>query len=551
MIKHRLTLKKSLENRPVYIWDVGVRSLEAFTRLASRLVDIKGFVTESEEYVGLFFMNRKIIHPEEIEENALIIVNDRTTSSSFKRACQFGKALRLTDAMDLNESLRGARCTLMGTNDSCWNLIKKLDEKNVRVKRFIEIFEENPPSSIMGLKVTGIRKSGLSRRDSVITAAMMEEHEAFFINALLNAGFEGDIYVDEFFMKTHRWGVDPVLMIDTALKKNKRIILVSDYDMDSELVRKMLSLYGVNIDREVTSGNDGDRGLEDIWALADEDPNESVVLICVQDQNARADIMDALTDLGFTDSERNFAGVQSAYLNREFLLGKYYYLKDEGIGYSLDYTERGGIPGWMIYGDPDTAEKRIMILGGSTSAETFYGEGWVSKFYRKLRTEGINAAVYNGAHVSNTALNERDRLVRGIEVLKPDIVISMSGVNNKEKSSNIFDMDKDLSLYQIWKKAEVQMKMICTLSGADFYPFLQPINMEMEEYSLSEVFQFSLESRFGKSVLYDEGIKDEDVICLIDMFFHEDDMFIDSCHYSEKARTILSDTVYEHVKESL
>lgn len=89
------------------------------------------------------------------------------------------------------------------------------------------------------------------------------------------------------------------------------------------------------------------------------------------------------------------------------------------VGYSIIYPQ--GKLGWEVYSEEKEDDINIMVLGGSTSAETWHPENWVSKLYYKLRQNNIKTTIYNGAHEGNSIVEELLRLLRDGSVLKPQL----------------------------------------------------------------------------------------------------------------------------------
>ncbi|MDR2833865.1 MAG: SGNH/GDSL hydrolase family protein, partial [Streptococcaceae bacterium] len=100
---------------------------------------------------------------------------------------------------------------------------------------------------------------------------------------------------------------------------------------------------------------------------------------------------------------------------------------------NLSYSRiREEIEGFEIYGDFDNPKAtKIVALGGSTTESTLlFVKGWVQFLAEILRKNNIPAVVYGGGTCGYTSSQELLKLIRDVIPLKPDIVISYSGVND-------------------------------------------------------------------------------------------------------------------------
>ena len=97
--------------------------------------------------------------------------------------------------------------------------------------------------------------------------------------------------------------------------------------------------------------------------------------------------------------------------------------------------------GFVVYGDrTDSSAIRIFALGGSTTDPIFslggpstgpgYEECWPKILQDLLNDVGIPAVVFNGGVAGYSSNQELLKLVRDVLPLKPDIVLSLSGIND-------------------------------------------------------------------------------------------------------------------------
>lgn len=90
---------------------------------------------------------------------------------------------------------------------------------------------------------------------------------------------------------------------------------------------------------------------------------------------------------------------------------------------------------YVVYGETG-APVRIVLLGGSSTDGVFYNKTWGVHFESFLDQAGIKAVIFNGGVAGYTSTQELLKLTRDISFLKPDLVISINGVNEHEFTSN-------------------------------------------------------------------------------------------------------------------
>ena len=93
---------------------------------------------------------------------------------------------------------------------------------------------------------------------------------------------------------------------------------------------------------------------------------------------------------------------------------------------------RDKVEGFEVFGDTENPNAlKIVALGGSTTeGQLFYIKGWVPFFVDFLQGYGVSAKVYCGGISGYTSTQELLKFERDVLTLKPNIVISYSGVND-------------------------------------------------------------------------------------------------------------------------
>ena len=109
---------------------------------------------------------------------------------------------------------------------------------------------------------------------------------------------------------------------------------------------------------------------------------------------------------------------------------------DPHLGYAHEHAidrELGDgqwLPGFVIYGDAASKDAlRIVALGGSTT-DPLDRDNWPKQMQEILASEGVPAVVYNGGVSGYSTSQELFKLIRDVLPLEPDLIISLSGVND-------------------------------------------------------------------------------------------------------------------------
>jgi hypothetical protein len=110
------------------------------------------------------------------------------------------------------------------------------------------------------------------------------------------------------------------------------------------------------------------------------------------------------------------------------------YTVDVNLGHSVI----GDLPGFKVFGDwrqrGGGTAKKIVILGGSTSNAYEFSESqvvpWAEHLYHRLSALGDKVVIYCGGISNYTSSQELLKLIRDVVPLKPDIVVSYSGIND-------------------------------------------------------------------------------------------------------------------------
>jgi len=367
-----------------------------------------------------------------------------------------------------------------------------------------------------------------------------------------------DIYVDfDLIFYTCFIESNLIRVVDKGIKNNQKFFLLSDHKNFVSNIKKFLNLFDV----EIINADKYD--IDTLYDYLNDLHEKFIVMIDEFDDVKRVEILNELEILGFRLANNNVVSLNPITRNRNFLLKRNVLIKDFLVGHAAEYGSLEN-HGYKIFGNSNSKLK-IVIYGGSTSTfDLFDGENWTSKLYKKLNAMSFDCSVYTGAAGGYRVIHEFLRYLRDGHILKPDIVISMCGVNDAQlsKLNNKFNLyinindKKEYNLgypssencYAYWLRVEKMFKMYVESLNGVFFPFLQPMNLWMPDANLETKMQCEYEGYINGNKDYLLNVTNDDIYTnLIGLFHNQPEMFVDDCHYSDKGADILSDKVLETI----
>ncbi len=180
------------------------------------------------------------------------------------------------------------------------------------------------------------------------------------------------------------------------------------------------------------------------------------------------------------------------------------------------------IPGFVMIGNVEEAERKglkVVALGGSTTTPYFWGN-WPRYLKRLIDDRERSVVLYNGGVNGYSSNQELLKLIRDVLPLKPDIIISLSGINDvgfmysirrypmihpytnyvlrnvlkkkirsQQKQDTVdginYGVAVDIDPVEQWEKNLRMMSVVAAEFGIRFFAFLQP-TLGVGDYSTTE-----------------------------------------------------------------
>lgn len=258
----------------------------------------------------------------------------------------------------------------------------------------------------------------------------------------------------------------------------------------------------------------------------------------------------------------------------------------------LGFTREDDVGSFTVWGDYDNADKKIVILGNSTSDATFaFCKSWGEYLYEKLKANGINISILCGAMIRVNSSQELLKLIRDVIPQEPSMVINVSGVcnidvnyrgqlmdkhpyiwkyqeelfknkkkikiNKKDRVRKIaYGLENKKSYAQWWVDDMRMMYAICTEFDIKYWAILQP-NMYMGDYKITGLEHTSKNKEYPYKVRewYEEVKKligDKTyIIDFTNIYNGYKNIYWDTCHVYENGNRIMAESVYQLIKDIL
>lgn len=570
MLKILYALAEKYEGKKIFIYGIGFHAMSAFAELSYCGIDITGFVNTNkayEQHTGKYIMSRRIVGKNELVSSESIIVVPREISKTEIQKALYGICvLEIDELLAPDYRLRNRKVIIYGIGmrgDEIYDLL----ESN-GINPVAACVSGKKQDVWKGLPVYSIDELETSPDMAFVIATKIPKYRDEMLGKLKDCDVEK--YVDLFLTYNDMVSGDMYQIVDKVSGEGKNIFLYGNDDELFQFIEKILNRYGVYINGRIYENANPGKGIESIYELIYKELDNIAVIVAEWDSAKSKAVCDQLGEIGFYIQKHNYTSIYPKAIRYK---KGFQVMTDCLLGHSPYADER--FPGYVVYGDAKKDDLKIMILGGSTSTDGFYNSvGWPYFFWEKLQHQK-KVTVYNGAMMGHDVVQELLKLLRDIAYIKPDVVISMGGLNNVNKKKNtdnqfcikdimewitamapkeryISGVKGDECTYEFWHRNLKVMKAVVESYGAKFFGFLQPMNVAKENPSLFDIMTTG-EDNGDFWVFRERAGKESDPAYrnLINLFDQETEMYIDYCHYSEKANNMLADVVVKTVVADL
>lgn len=566
MLKMIDTLSDNLKKRKIFVWGVKRNSMAVFARLAFRGIRIAGFVSTEERYVGEIFFNSPVVEEKDLfNDSEVLVVADHHVY--VKENLPDGLDVYYIDElMTINPDLYKKNVIIYGAGQDAEDIFQYLKKGGVEIKAFC--VTEKDKQEFLGLPLYALDEIKLDDRNAFVISGKNELYR-YEKQYNLEQKNTSEIYIDEFIPWLDIAMSTFVQSLHNAIQEKRKIfIYTKTIDDNAKMIANTLRLYQAEVSGYLYQETCIEENIKDVFEITCEDVSEIFVVINETYKPRIQDACEILEALGCSLATFGYTALRIPFYEYKNPPKR---VPDSLLGYS----DLGEFSGFHVYGHQKPDDTKILVLGGSTSNDgTMRGICWPKILYRKLYEAGYHVSIYNGAHCGQGVVHELFRLIRDGWIFNPDYVVSMSGVNdstdpypetgNRFRLGHLIDKEKELGLeteyghgnrseednFDFWLRIERVMKSVVESCGAKFLCYLQPMKFGKQNMSLLEESVHNDEKREAFS-FREKASSDDFYTNLIGIFDEAEGMYIDACHYSDRANQILADIVFREIRASL
>ncbi len=566
MFKSFYTIDERYKDKKIWIWDINADSLDVFHESAFAGANVSGFITNEKQYIGESIMNRPVVYSDSVADDD-IVVAFTSPDMEDKHFFQNLTIKTINEIFVINPEIKEHQIYIYGAGNTALSLRKDLEKQGIDIKGFC--VSDLSKAADNGTRICDVHEILYSNEIALILATEIELYRYEMLDLLQKNGAKCDTYIKGIISRQYRFPISFFRLLDRAIRRKRKVFLYAEDSDSTSLIKDIFFKYGVSIEK-CFSNKAHDEEIYDLALINSDDAFVVINDFNIDQLYKRIEIVESL---GFK-ADDNYVCVQAGIFQKDYIKSTPGLMaKDMLIQTgSVDYTRYGGMPGWYVHGSiadrEDNASLKIMVLGGSCSTEKcFRFETWASKLHVKLSQSGIKNVIYNGASYANTVTVELLRFLRDAYVIKPDVVISMSGSVNMITSGckNHFNdeslgfrkgmvvgLDSDESTYDFWVRIERLLNKLASDMGARCFSILQPVSIYMDEMSLEEKLQFekSIQSKLAKKFLgrVNDG---EGYINLVNLLDHKENAYIDFTHYTEHGQELIANKIFDILYDHL
>lgn len=591
-------LNKEIEEAEnVVIYGAGNYGKEVAEYFADIGIKVDFFCDSNCKKVGQWIKNIEVIEPEkllELNNICIVIANTKAWKQIYDKLIKMGiDEKRIVSNVGLNnmciikkEILKDKKVQIAGADEFGLRLLYKLLDVGIYIDGFLDDDEALWGGSLLNKKIFSGKEID-NREDIIIIYHSREETEKECGGGvtLFDNSFQGwqcsGLFINNIFVNFR------VLHYLALIQKHRSIVIYGS-DECAGKCEKVLNLLDIKteyfIDEKEEERELNGKRIKSVYDLLYED-DKRYIYIC--GENAQRDYEKCRTQLIELGFEEGLDFAPSWERNG-------YHIFDPHLGY-IPITSASGkdYRGFCIFESGKMKGKyKVLVLGGSTSDPYYMPfKSWCEILRDICKENGWNVEVICGGTKGYFSAQELLKLIRDGIWMKPDLVISYSGLNDVYERGEypfLCDYQKELcgyfddrqnglessrgvrrkreSAYYNWR---INMRMIHGVLSEFAIPFLaigQPSSWAKEgKNDIRELeYQILHKSLLTDGKSYESAIKNardmrenvksdserfEWLEDFSDIFDGKSGMYVDVVHCSEKGNRIIAEKVYELLKE--
>ncbi len=571
-------LNSKLSGREIYIEGTDRKAVRLFAVLTMENIRIAGFV--SRELKGGILYNRPVMDPESLKDSPVVVLVDGSDSME-----AYVDTVIYEDVFVLNPVLREKEIYIYGAGVKGTGLCERLALEGIEIKCFVDSDCRKQGLFLAGHEIRGIRVLSGAGSESVVIAC--GEH-AYGIRETVVSQYPGlncmlffdhplheeKLWVDR--QKKAELKLATIAWLQEKKCSQKELIL---FGRDNDLLRRYRNILNTagfsNVTLSSDHTDDGVIQIEEIIYRSD-----YYLLVCDEDS-----LNEQRWKTLSVPVSRIYNLVEGVVHIGECLI-------DTGTGHT--YLRNSDIPGFFIHETKNPHPYNIVVLGGSTTdwvSREWGIRSWPELLFEEHMDEHLR--LFNGGIIGYDSSREWVKFYRDVMKIRPDMVIVYDGYNDTishpwktsflflesmiedakkrikrfsfmEQSEKVWKgIRSDKDVVEDWLNNIEMMHAVADDRDISFHAFIQPMLMSKQAediHTMSLKVMYEMSNPAG-GVYKDNALlfrsrapqiaETHDYIHDLSNIFDHEDVYMDSCHVYEKGNRIISDAVWNVIKDDV
>lgn len=264
MLKTLYALSEKYKQKNIYIWGFNRDSVNVFTDLAYRGINVCGFVDISERCIGQHFMNRQIVKINTLHmESDIVVIPAEIDKEYLKSKYKQINYLYAKEILDINKDLQDRRIIIYGIGYQGEKIFELLKSNGIEIEA--ACVTEQIQKIWKRKKVFCVDELQLDSNAAIIIATINQAYREQMLENIRQ--YDVDKYVVDVLDCLSLTQGDIFQIINKAYIEDREIYLYGNNSEEAKLIEYILKKYDIPLRGKVYKEAIEKYGIEDVYNL--------------------------------------------------------------------------------------------------------------------------------------------------------------------------------------------------------------------------------------------------------------------------------------------